>query len=651
MCGIFGHYAPGGADAALVARMAQALSHRGPDGWGAHHEGAFAFGAGRLAIIDLSAPAGPLFNEDRQVAVAFNGEIYNHKPLRAELEAAGHCFTTHTDTEVIVHGYEAWGMDVLARLRGMFGVCIYDAARARYLLARDRMGEKPLYYTHVDDEFLFASEAKALFEHPGVKRAVNHAAVPHFLVVGYVPPPLTMFEGIYKLAPGERLIWERGAITVEPYWQARMAEHDVPPYDEAVRRVRAKLGECVEMQMMSDVPIGTFLSGGVDSSAVAALMQRASPQPINTFTVGFDFPPGSKDDVKFNVDLRYAAQMAAYLGTRHHEICLRADDSLAQLLPHLVYAHDEPSQNASYVQSVYVAALARSHGVPVLLNGEASDELFMGYTHYRTDQALSRYLALPRLLREGVLTPLLESLPARFDAARKLARKSRQTQPALRYLEWMRLLDFERLRALMAHAPPIANLQGSVTPDLQSLLDQPQTPHFADRIAYTNLRRVVAENFNMRVDKMSMAMSIETRAPFEDHEMVDLAFSLPLAYKLRGGDFKRILKDAVRDLLPPAILARPKWGFNPPQSGWLRTCLRPLVERLLTPERIAAVGIFRPEAARKVIDAHLVEGKYEMWAVWSLLVFHLWHALYIEQDWQLGAKLTAAEVVSSLRIP
>jgi asparagine synthase (glutamine-hydrolysing) len=650
MCGIFGHYAPDGGDPALVARMAAALSHRGPDGWGAHHEGAFAFGAGRLAIIDLSAPAGPLFNEDRGVAVAFNGEIYNYKALRAELQAAGHVFATHTDTEVIVHGYEAWGVGVFERLRGMFGVCIYDAARARYVLARDRLGEKPLYYTRVGGEFLFASEAKALFEHPGVRRAVNHDALPHFLVVGYAPPPLTMFAGICKLAPGERLILERGAITVESYWQPRIEPCDAPPYDEAVRRVRAKLRECVEMQMMSDVPIGTFLSGGVDSTAVAALMQRASAQPINTFTVGFDFPAGSKDDAKFNVDLRYAAQAAAHLGTRHHEIRLRADPSLAALLPHLVYAHDEPSQNASYVQSAYVAALARAHGVPVLLNGEAGDELFLGYRHYRADQTLARYLALPRLLREGVLTPLLERLPARFDGARKLARKSRQSDPAMRYLEWARLLDFERLPELLNDAPPLASLQASVTADLRSLLAQPGTPHFADRIAYTNLRRIVAENFNMRVDKMSMAMSIETRAPFEDYEMVDLAFSLPLAYKLREGDFKRVLKDAVRDLVPEAILTRPKWGFNPPQSGWLRTCLRPLVERALTPERIAAVGIFRPEAAERVIHAHIVEGKYEMWAVWSLLVFHLWHALYIEQSWALGDRLTAADVVKSLAV-
>ncbi|MDX2139544.1 MAG: asparagine synthase (glutamine-hydrolyzing) [Chloroflexota bacterium] len=649
MCGIFGHYAPDGADAALVERMAHILSHRGPDGWGAHCEGAFAFGAGRLAIIDLSAPAGPIFNEDRRVAVAFNGEIYNYKPLRVELERAGHHFATHTDTEVIVHGYEQWGVGVIERLRGMFGICIWDAARERYVLARDRIGEKPLYYAQVADGFIFASEAKALFAHPALRRAVNTEALPHFLVTGYVPPPQTLFAGIHKLAPGERLVLERGVLHTDTYWQPRYAPTSTLSYDEAVRQVRAKLTECVEMQMMSDVPIGAFLSGGVDSTAVAALMQRASRQPINTFTVGFDMLPGSDADRKFNVDARYAAQAAQHIGARHREIRLRADESLAELLPHLVYAQDEPAQVATFVQTAYVAALARVNGVPVLLNGEAGDELFLGYQHYRADQTLARYLALPRVLRESMLTPLLERLS--MDSARKLAQKSRHSDPAARYLEWSRILAHDRLPDLLMDGGLVARSVDIVHPDLRAQLAVPQTPHFADRIAYANLRRVVAENYNMRVDKMSMAMSIETRAPFEDYEMVDLAFSLPLSYKLRGGDSKRLLKDAIRDLVPASILSRPKWGFNPPQSEWLRTCLRPLVEQVLAPERVRAADCFQPDAVQRVVHAHIVERKYEVWAVWSLLVFHLWHALYIDESLTLDHRLTAGDIAATLTSP
>jgi asparagine synthase (glutamine-hydrolysing) len=262
---------------------------------------------------------------------------------------------------------------------------------------------------------------------------------------------------------------------------------------------------------------------------------------------------------------------------------------------------------------------------------------------------LARYLALPRLLRESVLTPLLARLP--IENARKLAQKSRHTDPAARYLEWSRILAHDRLPELLTDDDLARRSVAIVHPDLHAHLAAPKTPHFADRIAYTNLRRVVAENYNMRVDKMSMAMSIETRAPFEDYELVDFAFSLPLDYKLRGGDSKRLLKDAMRDLVPDAILNRPKWGFNPPQSEWLRTCLRSLVEQVLAPERVRAVGYFQPDAVQRVVRAHIVERKYEVWAVWSLLVFHLWHALYIDESLTLDHKLTAGDIAAALISP
>lgn len=649
MCGIFGHYHPAGADHALVMRMAQTLAHRGPDGYGTHDFGLLAFGSGRLAIIDLSAPAGPLFNEDNTVGVVFNGEIYNYRLLRAELEKLGHAFSTHTDTEVIVHGYEAWGINVLEHLRGMFGLGIWDVNRRRLLLARDRLGEKPLYYARLDDELIFASEAKALFDHPHLRRAVNSEALPHYLIVGYVPPPMTLFEGIEKLGPGERLVLQDGRMFRETYWQPCLGINTAPPYAEAVRCVRDKLIESVEMQMMSDVPIGTFLSGGVDSTAVAAIMQRASSKPINTFTVGFDLTPGSTDDKKFNVDVRYAREAAASLGTRHHEIYIRPDDSLAVLLPHLVYAHDEPAQTATFVQSAYVAALARIYGVRVLLNGEAADELFLGYNLYRHDRALERYLRLPRLIRDGLLNPIFARLPGtRFDVLRKLAHKSRQGEPAARYLEWARLLRYDQLSELLSDATLARRAPDIVNADLRSQLAQPGARCFTDRIAYANLRRIVAENFNMRVDKMSMAMSAETRAPYEDYELVDLALSLPLEYKLRNGDFKAVLKDAVRDLVPSTVLSRPKWGFNSPQSKWLRGPLRSLTEKMLAPERVAAAGFFDPKAVQRVVHAHIHEGRYEMWAVWSLLVFHLWYALYIDQSVTLEQKLTPAELHTPL---
>jgi len=631
MCGIFGQLHPLQADPALIERMARRLAHRGPDGYGTYHHERLAFGAGRLAIIDLSAPAGAIFNEDRCIGVVFNGEIYNYKLLRTELERLGHVFQTKTDTEVIVHGYESWGIDVLTRLRGMFAIGLWDQANGRLLLARDRLGEKPLYYTRLaDGQLLFASEAKALFEHPGVVRAVNHDAMPAYLTLGYVPPPMTLFAGIEKLAPGQYLISEGGEIRKGLYWQPVMDASNAPAYPDAVKLVREKVIETVEAQMMSDVPIGAFLSGGVDSSAVVAIMSRATSQPVKTFTVGYEAEAGSAYDKKFNQDVDYAAEVARALKTDHHLITMKASDAgfLASLVTRLIYMLDEPITDATVILTAYVSALARINRIPVLLSGDGGDELFGGYNHYKTDQVLSRYLALPGLLRSSILTPMLERLPgSRFDGARKLARKSRQTDPARRYLEWLRWIEPERHTELLNHA---GGGFEAVAQILRPVLAEPRTNAFTDRIAYTDMRLRLAEYWNCRVDKMSMTMSIESRAPLQDYQLAELALSLPLSHKLRGGQTKAVFKDAMRDLVPESVLTRSKWGFNPPTSGWMRGILRPLVESTLSRERVETAGVFRYEAIQRLIHDHIHEGKYEMHALWSALVFHLWHAQYID---------------------
>ncbi|HML23365.1 MAG TPA: asparagine synthase (glutamine-hydrolyzing) [Aggregatilinea sp.] len=650
MCGIYGQFNPHGADPILIERMAACLAHRGPDGYGTFHDGALAFGAGRLAIIDLAAGVQPLFNEDRSVAVVFNGEIYNYRALRAALQAEGHVFATGTDTEVIVHGYEAWGLDVLTHLRGMFAIGIWDRGQQRLFLARDRMGEKPLYVARRGDDLLFASEIKALLEHPGVGRAVCDEALVSYLSVGYVAPPLTLFEGIEKLAPGEWLRVDAQGIETGRYWQPEMdtLHPFAGSYDEAVRRTRDMLTEAVEMRLMSDVPLGVFLSGGVDSTAVAALVSRAVNQPVQSFTVGFDHAPGSKGDTKFNVDTRYAAVAAQALKAEHHLITIRQDDSLAALFPHLIHAMDEPIVQPAIVQTAYVAALARLKGVPVLLSGDGSDEIFGGYAHYRADRLLERYLGVPGLLRSAILTPLLERAPARFDGARKLAQKSRAVEPVERYLHWMRIVDPAQFPDLLARDGLAGRASAILERSLRPILDAPHTAHFADRIAYTSLRRWVAEDSNMRVDKMSMAMSIEARAPFEDHDLVGWGLSLPLGAKLRGGGFKTVLKDAVRDLVPGEILNRPKWGFIPPSSDWLRTVLRPLVETHLSRERIEAAGVFRPETVARLVDDHMTRRGYELWPLWAILSFQIWHAIYIDGSLTLDHKLAPADLADAI---
>lgn len=651
MCGIFGQYASGGAHPDLIERMARTLAHRGPDGHGAFVDPSaqFVFGAGRLAIIDLNAPPGILVSENRNVAVAFNGEIYNYKALRGQLEGAGHVFATRTDTEVIVHGYEQWGDDVLTHLRGMFGVAIWDVARQRLLIARDRLGEKPVYYAQpTPDEFIFASEVKALYDHPGLRRAVDQDALPQFLALGYVLPPRTLFAGVSKLSPGEMLVFENATISTRRYWTPVIDSDTRPPnYNEAVKQVRLAVYEAVEMQMMSDVPIGAFLSGGVDSSAVTAIMGRAlaeNNQRLQTFTVGFHEPRGSKGDRKFNIDVRYAQTAADAFGTQHHVILLRQDESLSELLPHLIYHQDDVIAMPSVVQTAYVAALARARGVPVLLNGEAGDELFMGYNHFRMDQALSRYLRVPKLLRERILNRVFRRLPGkRLESLRKLAEKSTARTHSERYLTWTRILEFARIDALLRGMDEAA-AQAHVYAALEPILSAPKTDHFTERLAFGNLIGFVGENSNMRVDKMCMAMSVESRSPLEDYRLAELALRLPMRYKLRNNTSKAVFKDAVRHLVPADILNRPKWGFNPPASDWLRGALTPLMNTYLSRDYVESVGIFDPDVIEKAIHAHVVQRKYELWTLWTALTFHVWHALFIDQTLTLTHPLTPRDL-------
>ena len=634
MCGIFGHFCPNGQpNPALVEAMAQRLAHRGPDGYALYADEALAFGAGRLAIIDLSAPAGPLANEDGRVRVAFNGEIYNHRQLRRQLEALGHRFQTATDTEALVHAYEVWGADVVGRLNGMFAFCIYDSQRRQLVLARDRLGEKPLYYWRgPDGEFAFASEMKALLLHPSISPRLNRAALAAYFTLGYTPPPHTMFADIHKLAAGERLIVDAQGVQVARYWTAQLAPQSMD-YEEACRETRRLLEQAVDSRMMSDVAVGAFLSGGVDSSSVVALMQRLAGQPVQTFSVGFDFPDGSSGDDKFNVDLRYAGQVAAALGTQHHAIRL-SDGAAEGLLPHLIYHMDEPVAQYSILQTAYLAAVARLAQVPVLLTGDAGDELFLGYTHYRADQRLAPWLRLPRPMRRAMASAL------RAAGRGTLAAKLLNDAPHQRYLEWMRVLRPDEIEPLLASVPH----DQAMIAALDDWLGAPQTPHFADRIAYASLAWWIPEDSNMRVDKMCMAMSLESRAPLEDHRLVEWALRLPLQHKLRDGDFKRVFKDAVRDLLPAEVLSRPKWGFTPPMSDWLRTIYRPLLERWLSPSYVAQVGVCQPQAVARLVDEHLNKRGYHLKVLWALLTFHLWHALFIDGSLRLDGR-TALELV------
>lgn len=649
MCGIYGIYRTTGSnhsDAALVERMATCLDHRGPDGYGTWGDERLHFGAGRLAIIDLSAPAGPLFNEDRSVAVVFNGEIYNYRSLRDTLTSQGHTFATHTDGEVIVHGYEQWGRGILEQIHGMFAIAVYDSHDGSILIARDRLGEKPLYFIHEQqpdsNRLLFASEIKALYMDSALRPRVNAQAVVPYMMLGYTPPDMTLFEGIHKLSPGEYLSLNPTAshlqtglyYTPQPIIPTPVA---AKTYDQAVAHTRRLLDEAVEKRLMSDVPLGAFLSGGVDSTAIVGLMARKMTRPVQTFTVGF-----ANHGYKFNIDAHYAQIASQALKTDHHVIEIAENEQLYNALPGLIYALDEPIAQPAIIQTAYVSALARRHGVPVLLSGDGGDELFAGYTTYRADRNLEQYLQIPALIRRLLTDQLIDQLPSRFDSMKKMVEKSRDVDPVARYLGWMNWTTQAQQIELLCRDKREQIESGFTLIDryLRPKLNQSRSEYFADRIAYTSLRTWLAEDSNMRVDKMSMAMSIEARAPFEDHTLTEWALSLPLSYKLGGGRFKRVLKDAVRDLVPAEILTRPKWGFFPPISNWLRTIFKPYIDRFLSRDYVEHVGWFDPDAVARTIDSHVVRREYQMQPLWMLLQFHMWHAIMIDGSFTLDRKLT-----------
>jgi len=628
MCGIAGIV--GRQNRQALEGMVQALVHRGPDDHGVWVGPEIGLGMRRLSIIDLAGGRQPMTNEDETLHVVFNGEIYNFRDLRADLLQRGHRFRTQSDTEVLLHLYEEAGPACVERLRGMFAFALWDAPRRSLLLARDRLGKKPLFYWQRDGLFIFASEIKALLCHPAVARNVDWEAFHHYLAFGYTPGDRSIFDGIAKLPPASTATLRDGVLTLRRYWTL---PHSTPAaarrlsFREAADRVRHELREAVRLRLESDVPLGVFLSGGIDSSAVVASMREVTGQRIATFSIGFGRAAPSFDE------LPYARMVARRFETDHHEEIV--EPKAADLLPGIVQHFDEPFADSSAIPT-FVVAQATARHVKVVLSGIGGDETFAGYPRYLGVRLSEWYALIPRWLRAvpGALLPRLirESDASRNwgDWARRFISGAEQPLPD-RYLGWIRFFgeaDLARLATPALQARWQTNVE-AVHRAAYAAHDHGDPVDGAFRI---DLRTYLPDDLLVMADRMSMAHSLELRAPFCDHRVIEESLGIPPAMKMPGLRLKGLLKTAFADVLPAPVLSHRKQGFMIPLAQWLRTELRGMMEDLLSPERVRSRGLFIPEAVESLKREHLAGFRSHSDRLWTLMMAELWMRQYLDMS-------------------
>jgi asparagine synthase (glutamine-hydrolysing) len=595
-----------------LAAMNATLFHRGPDSEGRLVDGPVGLAMRRLSIIDLAGGEQPIANEDGRIQVVQNGEIYNYRELRDELAARGHAFRTESDTEAIVHAYEEWGLGFAAKLRGMFAAAVWDTARRRVVVARDRFGIKPLYWRHAGGQVSFASELKALREQPGFSDEIDNDALEAYLALNWVPAPLTIFREARKLPAGHLLVVEDGEPRVERYARPAPAPRDDlrrESFDELAEELRGRLRDSVRAHLVADVPVGVLLSGGVDSSVIAALAAGEVTGPLQTFSIGFD-------EVGFN-ELDRARLTAQRYDTNHHELVVRPD--AADLLPKVVAAYDEPFADSSALPTYLVNELAAKH-VKVALAGEGGDELFAGYNTYAADRIAGRLGPLAARLR-----PLIDLLPsssgaARLDDKAKRFAAAGALPPLERHCGWTEVLAPEVRQELLN------GRRGTLDPiDLyRARFSETAGAELLTRLQDVDLGINLVDDQLVKTDRASMAHSLEARVPFLDPVVADFAFSTPAGHKVRGLQKKRLLRAAAAPVIPPEILTAPKQGFSIPAAAWLRGDLADTARDLLAPSRLRDQGFFQAEPVAKLLDDHLARRADRSRQLWSLLVFSLW---------------------------
>ena len=620
MCGIAGYTTPAtGAHASQASqalrRMAARIAHRGPDDEGffeaATADGRYRVGLGhrRLSIIDLATGHQPMGNEDGRVQIVFNGEIYNFAELRTELIALGHRFATASDTETAIHAWEQWGTDCVRRFSGMFALAVWDATTDTLFLARDRFGKKPLFVAEHHGSLLFASEIKALLAWPGLSPELDGDALWDYFEYRYVPAPRTLWRGVRKLMPGSWLRWHGGAVQESRYWTPPDEQPwtESPPPADPVGRFLEELDRAVRMRMVSDVPFGAFLSGGIDSSAVVALMSRHSRLPIKTFSVGFA-------ESHYN-ELRYAKQIADRYATEHHELEISAHH-LVDHLPAMARFRDAPVAETADVP-IYLLSLEARRTVKMVLTGEGSDELLAGYPKHRFERYAAAWQRVPRVLRRGVIEPFVQALPGRFRRVQTLVAALGVEAFEARMARWFGALTRAQCAALLQLPPRRAVADG-----LPFVADPAVSP--LRRILHFDQTSWLPDNLLERGDRMTMAASIESRMPFMDQELAAYVSSLPDRFRLRGATSKWILRRAMKRVLPQAILERPKVGFRVPVDLWFRGHLRDYLRESLTGPSSMTRGYYRPQVLERLLDEHDRGQVNHEKLLWCLLNLEIW---------------------------
>jgi asparagine synthase (glutamine-hydrolysing) len=646
MCGIYGlldFNLQSTPSDVLLSRMGNSIFHRGPDDSGQYLAPGIGLGMRRLSIIDLSGGHQPISNEDGSIWVICNGEIYNFLELRKNLEKNGHVFRTLSDTEVLVHLYEQEGPEFLVKLRGMFAIALWDARLGRLILARDRLGKKPLYVHRDAQRLLFASEMKAILEDPAVSRRIDEEALEEYLALGYVPAPRTLLRGIEKVLPGHYWLVERGKIQDREYWDARFDQIEDCSEEEWIERIQDKLLESVKIRLVSDVPLGAFLSGGIDSSAIVAAMARLTDQPVKTYSIGFE------GEDKYYNELPYAQTVAKAFRTDHHEIIVRPE--VASLLPKLIWHLDEPIADSASVTTYLVSELARQ-SVTVILSGVGGDELFGGYRRYLGENLQRKYGLLPDVVGQKWLPALLSRLPQdRHSGWKNQVRyasafvQSATSDSVARYTSFITVFDSDMRARLLRRAT--TNGGKSSADSSQVLARYFKRAVGADSLhqaIYVDLKTSLPDDLLALTDRMTMASSIECRAPFMDHELVELAGRMPSNLKVRGLTMKYVLKKALRSWLPRDILHRKKRGFGAPMGSWLRRRLDPLVQDVLSEDQVRKRGFFDWTVVHEILTSHRAQTRDYTDHLLALISFELWCRIFLDgEDWRSEAERVAVK--------